>query len=267
MILGLDSSTHNGRMNYRKAREAGVRFAYSRTTVGDYYTDKHLEENYATARGEGMPWGPYHVVAPECSVKGQLDNLFFALSGKEVHLPIVLDCELHRNQKPAAITAVIWKLATEIERELGTPIIYTAQGFWNRYVLKGNWSRFPLWVANYTLASEPLLPRDWKDYLIWQYSADGNLLGPTYGAESKSIDLNRFNGDEAAFQAFISGASTPPEPTGMVRLQPGYYLRNQPEKVDATIFGVTRENARARVIAESGDWLHVQTWIHKEAVR
>jgi lysozyme len=70
------------------------------------------------------------------------------------------------------------------------PFIYTARGVWNHYYSTGGeFAEFPLWVANYQRAN-PVLPAGWSDYAIWQYSADGNKLGPYYGLKSMSVDLD-----------------------------------------------------------------------------
>ena len=35
----------------------------------------------------------------------------------------------------------------------------------------------PLWLAEYTTASQPSLPRGWNSYAIWQYSGNANVNG------------------------------------------------------------------------------------------
>lgn len=78
-------------------------------------------------------------------------------------------------------------------------MIYTSPGFWNSYgKIKGSnrfdqkWAYFPLWVAHYGCDS-PMVPKPWKKWLFWQYSATGD--GVKFGAESKGLDMNWFNGD------------------------------------------------------------------------
>ena len=71
------------------------------------------------------------------------------------------------------------------------PLIYTNRYYWNRYYSnRPGWGDdWDLWVANYQ-ARSPALPIGWTDYAIWQYSADGNKLGPYYGGQSTAMDLN-----------------------------------------------------------------------------
>jgi uncharacterized protein YgiM (DUF1202 family) len=55
-----------------------------------------------------------------------------------------------------------------------------------------------LWIANYGI-SQPGIPKPWgaNEWAFWQFS--NSDTAKTYGAESKSIDLNFFNGDGPAF--------------------------------------------------------------------
>ena len=51
---------------------------------------------------------------------------------------------------------------------------------------------YALWVANWTEASEPLIPADWASvgYWLWQYDNRGDCK--QYGGTARYIDLNRF---------------------------------------------------------------------------
>jgi hypothetical protein len=55
------------------------------------------------------------------------------------------------------------------------------------------------------------LPRDWKDWYLHQYSADGNYKGSTYGVESAHVDLNRYRGSLADLRKFC-GLDAQPVP-------------------------------------------------------
>jgi hypothetical protein len=84
--------------------------------------------------------------------------------------------------------------------------------------------------------TKPDIPAPWKDWLFWQYSATGD--GLAFGAESKGIDLNLFNGDLIDLQTLIEKTTgqdthTPPV-TEPVEVPPaggnpidGNYLQSQ----------------------------------------
>lgn len=78
---------------------------------------------------------------------------------------------------------------------------YTRASFWNGYV--GKVWNVPLWIARYVNKPAPwgnpgdqswLKPIGWDDWILWQWSADGNGRGEEFGTnptQSKSIDINR----------------------------------------------------------------------------
>ena len=102
-------------------------------------------------------------------------------------------------------------------------MIYTSPGFWNSYGkikdtsrFDPKWNYYPLWVAHYTTAAAPQVPEPWKsmsDWTFWQYTANGN--GLLYGAESKSLDMNWFNGDMEDLIFFSAAAETTPTDGGI----------------------------------------------------
>jgi len=109
--------------------------------------------------------------------------------------PIAIDCELHCNQTPQVISALIGQLAIaqpSIEDSCG--MIYTSAWFWNKYVLRSTrWKNYKLWVANYTMREQPTMPRTGK---IGTSGSIAQTAHPTYWVKSlastpSSIDLNR----------------------------------------------------------------------------
>jgi len=88
-----------------------------------------------------------------------------------------------------------------------TPIIYTRAGWWNIRTDGADYSRYPLWVANYKTANNPItaptLPRGWGKAAVWQYTDSGKCDGIV-----GNVDCNVVL-DEAA----ISLAQAPTLPT------------------------------------------------------
>ena len=76
----------------------------------------------------------------------------------------------------------------------------------NYYVGEASWaSRNLLWIARYNSRIQApwvsedsrFRPQPWHDWTWWQKSADGNGHGREFGAESKDICLDVFNGTYA----------------------------------------------------------------------
>jgi len=197
-IIGVDVSKHQGKMNWQKCKDAGAKFAAIRCTVGNYYTDVEFERNYNGAMEVGLPVTVYHVVAcasnnQRLTGKQNIDYFWSVLKNKHIDFPVALDCELSNGQDTRWVTSVVAECANMLTGEdFPYPLIYTAKGWWDANILpSSSWNKYPLWVANYTNAIYPAMPRDWNDWQIWQYSADGNNQGKVYGAQSSAIDKNR----------------------------------------------------------------------------
>ncbi len=93
------------------------------------------------------------------------------------------------------------EFCSEVEQLSGKPCgLYTAPGFWKQYGSQDpKWARRPLWVANWGVTT-PVVPAPWKTWTYWQFTNKGN--GPLYGAESLDLDMDWFNGDEAALYRY-----------------------------------------------------------------
>lgn len=264
-FLGVDVSRHQGPMDWKKCAARGVTFAAIRVTVGNYYTDPRFEENWQGAKAAGLLVTAYHVVTPEYSVRSQMERFRAVIGGHWPDLPPVLDCELTRGQDKDIVTARIEGCAQAvINWGMARPIIYTRQSWWDHYVLPSYyWDVFPLWVANYTDAPQPLLPRDWTTWKIWQYSSKGD--GPKYGAESKSIDLNRMAGQ-------LPGVEPPdpePELSEMIRTNTPsarLFVRTAPTVKDATAIGLVRNGTVFRTVRRDGAWVVVEAYVHGDYV-
>jgi lysozyme len=116
-------------------------------------------------------------------------------------LPPVLDVEVSGEQSPGVIAVAMQQWLDAVQQNLGrTPIIYTAAGFWNT-ALGGttSFAGYPLWVAEYTSNSSPLLPTGFADYVFWQHSQSGSVPGI-----AGNVDLDQFNGSIAALNQLAS---------------------------------------------------------------
>jgi len=95
-------------------------------------------------------------------------------------------------------------------------MIYTNQNIFDNLLPPTDfaWKR-RLWIASYTSDEQPHMPAEWrthgKTWTFWQHSAR-NGLGYHYGAATKSICLDRFNGVRADFQKLYKLASLPQPP-------------------------------------------------------
>lgn len=215
-FLIVDLSKHNGKPDFRKMAEQGVKAIITRSTVGDYYTDARMKPNLYEAKEAGLLTGVYYVTAPadsnnsrRISAEAHLDRFLRAIEGLPIDLPHTLDNELSRGVNRFGITALIEKcflLTPMVNNKF--PRNYTRQSWWDKHVEPSSrWKNYPLHAARYYAGQGPWADgkykfRDYDNWAIHQYSADGNNLGSKFGVESDDIDLNRYNGTWEEFLAF-----------------------------------------------------------------
>ena len=192
-VLGIDVSSHQGRVNWSSYARAGKRFAYVKATEGTSYRNPYFRSQYNGASGVGMIRGAYHFASPSGS-SGRAQAQYFVRNGggwtaDRRTLPGVLDIEYN----PYGATCyglsktkmVSWIASFTAEYKRLTrrdAVIYTTTDWWSRCT--GNTTRFsqtnPLWAARYGTTSPGTLPGNWGWATFWQYS-------------STPIDQNRFS--------------------------------------------------------------------------
>lgn len=189
----------------------------------------------------------------------------------------------------------IGKFLDEFKRLSGLECgIYTRANWWDAQVatppgntdiphIQGDGMR-PLWVAHYnTSVTKPDIPFDWEKrygpggWTFWQWSADGNGRGAEFGMQSRSVDLNRYNGSIEDFnrqfktniQPLPGSPPTPPPPAtlpGRVKVQNVMNVRNFPAVVPGSDVGDLHANAILEVTGDVGDWFEVKAFVWKKGV-
>jgi GH25 family lysozyme M1 (1,4-beta-N-acetylmuramidase) len=230
MLLGADVSKWQGEMNWQTCSDAGAKFAFIRagsiSIGGELYTDYHFIRN-ASLAADYMPVGFYWYFRPQHDPVAQADYFCNLIRDEDWKLPPVLDLENNGYLGPVSVTeaAKIFTMQVYVNLDI-FPVLYT-RGYWfnENTISDAVWDFVDLWIARYTSRSKPwgnlfdssrLKPHSFDDWTFWQYSADGNGRGPEFGAKSKSIDLNWFNGDQAAFDKYINEPQEPKYPPDLI---------------------------------------------------
>ena len=215
MILGIDISHHQGEMDFYKARKAGARFAFIRAgsctaADGTCYTDSQFERNAGVAY-EYFPVGFYWYFRPNFAPIKQAEYFTALIKDKPAKLPPVMDLETKGiGQTPASVTFAAAKFATRVFDNLGEwPLLYSRALWLNANTVPDPiWEQLGFWVARYKDLDHPwgdnqCIPSYYKDWRFWQFQDGGNGRGAEFGAQSKAIDLNYFNGDLAEFDIYV----------------------------------------------------------------
>jgi lysozyme len=215
MLPGIDVSHWEGTIDWKTVAASGYKFAYTKATESTTYTDDTLVANANGAVAAGIPIGAYHFYRLAADPKAQADYFLSKIKNLKLDLPPSLDFEEQSSSAPSAVAKSLKIWLDTVEAGVGRkPIIYSSAYYWNTYVGSPSWAGdYGLWVANYTAAPQPLLPKSWKSYLIWQYTDKGSVPGIT-----GDVDLDRFAGSEEDLAKFAGRAFVPPPPSLEERL-------------------------------------------------
>lgn len=225
MLKGLDVSYVQGRISDWKALYAlGHRFVFVKVGEGNKaLPDPRAADDIKGARDAGLKVGGYFFAYPlptlNASVNRDPDKqaeLHYALGqgiGLGVgDLPPQLDLEWPEPQNWAhwgcsAAQIRDWGLAYLAKQESlwgVTPGLYTYRDFWRELGASSEtrFARSKLWMASYipgewpAPGQTPFIPQPWTDWTFWQ-TTGGKYKLPS----GVPVDLDVFNGDEAALEA------------------------------------------------------------------
>lgn len=209
---GLDLNHWRPGVDLRVAKQQGIRFIITKATQGDYYTDDTYEHYRDESKAKGLPFGAYMYWDAAIDPLKQA-KYFFDHVGDDPELLPVWDIEKYGNQGVLEPTTAAQQLndglqetARLFDRDV---MIYTSRDSWT--VLTANSSiiaAYPLWVANWTSAAQPTLPVGASEWVFWQYTNQYQVVGYNRG-----LDANRFNGNEAQFEAYVKSLNGQPPPT------------------------------------------------------
>lgn len=205
-VLGIDYSRWQDdnstpqMMNLEKARNSGAHFGFMKVSQSTWL-DQDYVLNWAHTADAGLPKGGYCFLDWSTAAINQARFFAGALKYDSGELPPVIDFECRTNNPgKAKATEELYTACQTVEQELGRmSMIYTAPYFWREFFSGAHANYFadrPLWIAHYGV-TRPTVPAPWDVWTFWQYSAKGD--GIKFGAESKDLDMDYFNGDLAAF--------------------------------------------------------------------
>lgn len=204
---GVDVSHYQGTINWSSVKSAGISFAYIKATEGTSYTDPEFSANYLHAYNAKVIRGAYHFAQPSLS-SGSAQATYFAAHGgawsqDNLTLPGMLDLEggcsgLSTTSMRSWILAFYNTYKTKTTRDV---VIYTSPSWWN--TCTGSWTgmstKSPLYVADWTTASNPTIPNGFPYATIWQYTDSGSVSGI-----SGAVDRDRFNGTASRLLALAN---------------------------------------------------------------
>lgn len=197
---GIDISNHQGTTGFKVSSIIDqIDFCICKATEGLDFVDKYCDVFVQTLRFAGKHWGFYHFgrnndafAEADFFIENTI-NYF----GKGIP---VLDWE--------ADQSVDWvnSFVRRIHEKTGVwPLIYANPWRFNLGGVEPNCGR---WIASYPNVLRPTLYHQLPEtpetdglVAMWQYCSDGLIAG----VENYNLDLDRFFGDEKAWDAYVKG--------------------------------------------------------------
>lgn len=194
-IKGIDISSWQGKIDWKKVSDYGMDFAIIRITEVGNVKDSQFENNFAGCNKYKIPVGVYkYSYAMNISeIQSEARKVVSVLNGRRIQFPVFLDLE-HNNQR-ALGSESIHKMADafrEIIEAAGYKFAIYCNVDWYVNVICSHLKKYDFWVARYPAndngtAVERLRP----DFGVgWQYSSKAVIPGI-----SGKVDRNVFYKD------------------------------------------------------------------------
>ena len=192
-LSGIDVSSWQGEIDWKRVRAAGVEFAYVRVSDG-LDADARFAGNFAAARRARVRRGAYQYFRASLDPDAQADLAIRAVRrAGGADLPLVVDVETDDDQPAEVLHAALQRWLRRVERRTRRrPIVYTSPV--HGALLDGAFGDWPLWVAHYETDC-PALPDGWERWTFWQRSQTGRIDGI-----AGDVDLDDFAGTRRALR-------------------------------------------------------------------
>jgi lysozyme len=190
-LPGIDVSSYQGAIDWRRVRAAGVVFAFARVSDGVDVVDERFPENFAAMKRAGIRRGAYQHFRASADPEAQADLLVAAVRrAGRADLPLVADVETDDGMAPDQVRARLARWLRRVERRTRRrPIVYTSPAMSD--TLGGQFGGYHLWLAHYEVEC-PSLAAGWQRWAFWQHSSSGRVPGV-----NGAVDLDVFAGTAA----------------------------------------------------------------------
>lgn len=190
--VGIDVSSHNGNIDWKKVKASGVDYAIIRVgfrgygEAGTLKLDANFEKNIKGAEAAGLDVGIYFY-SQAITVKEALEEASVTVKyirGHKIKYPVYFDTEFSGgradklNKRDRTEIAVAFCEA--VKNEGYTPGIYASKSFYNDNLVFSEFGNYQIWLAHYTEQTNFT-----RRYEMWQYTSKGSV-----GGISGNVDVN-----------------------------------------------------------------------------
>ncbi len=212
MTKGIDVSSWQENIDFKKVKKSGIKFVVIRAGFGTRTDpDKYFERNYNGARDAGLHVGAYWYSYAKSGAEA-LDEARACrgiIAGKKFDFPIFYDLEEHSQFVRGVdfCSNLVRTFCHDLEENDYFAGLYTSRYPLQHYISRDVASRYAVWVAEYN----PTLNYR-GNYGMWQYSSAGKVNGI-----DGAVDLDYCYVDypkiikSAGLNGYAADVPTPPE--------------------------------------------------------
>ena len=179
-MKGIDVSSHNGKIDGARLKQAGISFIWIKLTEGDGYVNPYFLQQEAQARKNGIKVGFYHFARPDSNSAAREAGFFLSkLKGhlKPGDLLPALDFE-----HPPANASWAYDWLSRVGKVIGqNPVFYTYSSFLTQMRAGTHLTQYPLWLASYgpnNGARHPVAAvPPYRSIAAHQYTSKGKIPG------------------------------------------------------------------------------------------
>lgn len=194
-VMGIDVSSHNGKIDYKTMKKGGVEFVWIKASEGATFKDKNFYANHSGAGKAGIKRGAYHFFRFDKDGVEQAMNLLDVVGDRKLEMGVAIDVESSGNPENINDELIKERLSTMVDylnlRGIA-PTLYCNKKDYYRY-LEDSFPGHYLWICS---LSEDQIASEWT---FWQYSHRGTLRGA-----KGPIDVNVYGGSRQEWESFIT---------------------------------------------------------------
>jgi GH25 family lysozyme M1 (1,4-beta-N-acetylmuramidase)/LysM repeat protein len=184
---GIDISSWQGNVNFKKIKASGVEIVYIKATEGISYVNNYFYSSYKNAKEQGLKVGFYHFFLGGVDPKAQARHFVNTIGNREFDCRLAIDIEQTNGLGKTSLTSAAIIFLEEVKKLTSKGIVvYTYTNF-ARTSLDSRLGLYPLWIAEYGV-SRPAINPIWNQWIGFQFSSTGQVPGV-----NGNCDLNEFN--------------------------------------------------------------------------
>ncbi len=186
-IKGIDVSTHNGNIDWKKVRESGIDFAIIRAGYGKSsdQVDAQFENNYKGCKQNDIKCGFYWYSYAASKQEANQEALTFikTIKNKTPEYPVYIDIEdkVQQSLSKKDCTDIVKTFCDNMEDAGYYAGIYSYKSFLENKLFPETLKRYTVWLAHINIDKTNYT----YPYDIWQYSHTGCIDGV-----KSDVDLN-----------------------------------------------------------------------------